>query len=290
MFKCLKRYGGLLTGVLLLLLAGGCKHHTIIPDDELALIFHDAFLANSLLDKTNAKKDSLLVYEPIFERYGYTTEDVRYTIGNFSKRKSARLGDVVELAIDILESEGERLNRAVAALDTVNNVAVRTSNRTIFSDSLRRATRLKDTTCLRLVFDSLRPGTYHFSTTYEVDSLDENRTLRMQIWLERADSSRQGSYTMQLRRRSEEHFSRTLTADSSHRRLVVDFWNPAQKQAKRPHITLRNLTLDYRLPTREAVDSLYERQLNIRIFADDFLRTIEADSLASAADTTGLAS
>lgn len=273
----------------MILSLGGCKQHTIIPDDELALIFHDAFLANSLLNKNNAKKDSLLIYEPIFERYGYTTEDVRYTIGNFSKRKSARLGDVVEESIRLLEAEGLRLNKAVAALDTVNNVALRHSRRTIYRDSLRRATRLKDTANLRITLDSLRPGTYTIKTRYEVDSLDENRSLRVQLWMEREDSSRVGQYTVQLRRRSEEKFERTVTADSSIRRLVVNFWNPLRGQAKRPHITLRETCVEFQLPQEEAVDSLYEQQLNIRIFANDFLRTIEADSLALPADTTRLA-
>ena len=273
----------------ILLLGGvGCKHHSIIPDDELALIFHDAFLANSYLNKTNAKRDSLLVYEPIFERYGYTTEDVRYTIGNFSKRKSARLGDVVEQAITLLESEGMLLNKAVAALDTVNNVAVRHSRRTIFNDSLIRVTRLKDTADLRITLDSIRPGTYTISSRYEIDSLDENRSLRLQFWMERDDSTRLGLYTLQMRREVEADIDRTLTADSTIRRLVLNFWNPLRGQQKRPSITLRDLKVEFRLPVDEARDSLYEQQLNIRIFAHDFLRSIEADSLALPADTTGL--
>ena len=144
-----------LFALLIAALVPGCKRHTIISDEELALIFHDAFLANSLLQNRDARRDSLLVYEPIFERYGYTTEDVRYTIGNFSKRKSARLGDVVELAIARLEAEGELLNRAVAALDTVNNVAQRTTRRVIRRDSSIRVTSLKDTARLRIVLDSV---------------------------------------------------------------------------------------------------------------------------------------
>lgn len=283
----------LLFFLLLLLVASlwsvGCKHHTIIPDDELALIFHDAFLANSYLNDTDAKRDSLLVYEPIFERYGYTTEDVRYTIGNFSKRKSARLGDVVERAITLLEAEGERLNRAVAALDTINHVAVRTSRRPIYRDSLVRVKRLRDTSRLTITLDSLRPGTYYMKTRYEVDSLDENRTLRAQFWLEDTTEQRFSLYTMQLRREKETLLERTFEVDTNHYRLVLSFWNPARGERKRPYITLRDLEIDYTLPIEEAVDSLYKRELPIRIFAHDFLTTLPADSLALPADTTRLA-
>ena len=78
-----------------LLLAGAaCTRHKIIPDEKLAQIFHDAFLTNAYIGDVRVNIDSLNIYEPIFARYGYTTRDVYYTIGNFSKRKSARLGDV----------------------------------------------------------------------------------------------------------------------------------------------------------------------------------------------------
>jgi len=254
------------------LFAAGCKHHTIIPDSKLALIFHDAFLANAYLQPKEAREDSLLVYEPIFERYGYTTEDVRYTIGNFSKRKSARLGDVVELAIAMLEQEGEVLNRTVAGLDTVNNIARRTSERMLRHDTLVRVTALKDTTLLRYVFDSVRPGDYRVRVRYLIDSLDENRSLRMQGWMERHDSTKTGFYTLQYQREREADIDRIFTADSTVRSLVIDFWRPVGGKRKRPHVTLRDLKITYMLPTAEAVDSLYEKQLDIRIFADDFLR------------------
>ena len=254
------------------LLAGGCKHHTIIPDSKLALIFHDAFLANAYLQPKDARQDSLLVYEPIFERYGYTTEDVRYTIGNFSKRKSARLGDVVELAIAMLEQEGEALNRTVAGLDTVNNIARRTFERTLRHDTLVRVTALKDTARLRFTLDSVRPGDYRLRARYRIDSLDENRSLRMQGWMVRHDSTQTGFYTLQYQREREADIDHTFTVDSSIRSLVVDFWRPVGGKRKRPHVTVRDLKISYILPTAEAVDSLYEKQLDIRIFADDFLR------------------
>ena len=273
-----------LFALLIAALVPGCKRHTIISDEELALIFHDAFLANSLLQNRDARRDSLLVYEPIFERYGYTTEDVRYTIGNFSKRKSARLGDVVELAIARLEAEGELLNRAVAALDTVNNVAQRTTRRVIRRDSSIRVTSLKDTARLRIVLDSVRPGEYRIRTRYEVDSLDQNQSLRGQVWMETAAGKQSGLYSIQLRRKREDGFDRTLKADTAVRRIVLDFWRPQQGKRKRPHITLRNLEITYTLPVGQALDTLYEKQLDIRLFADDFIRMAAPDSLARPAD------
>ena len=101
----------LVSGLLL-----ACSGYKIIPDEQLALIFHDAFLSNAYMQHRGMRPDSLNLYEPIFAKYGYTTADVQYTIGNFSKRKSARLSDVVEQAIKLLETEAEHLDRAVPRL------------------------------------------------------------------------------------------------------------------------------------------------------------------------------
>lgn len=256
-----------LTGLLL----AGCNRHTIIPDDELALIFHDAFLTNAYLNVEKVPTDSLRLYEPIFARYGYTTDDVHYTIGNFSKRKSARLGDVVERAIDLLEAEGKIYNREVAILDTIDNVARRTFTETLRSDSLIQVRSLRDTSLLSFTVD-VEPGEYDLSLRYEIDSLDRNpRGLKALMWLERRDSTRTGTYTTMLRRNREERFTRQFTTDTTHRRLHVHFLTFGEK-AQRPSVTVRDLKLTHTLPAAPAVDRLYEQQLNIRIFADEFFR------------------
>ena len=202
-----------------LLLAGAaCTRHKIIPDEKLAQIFHDAFLTNAYIGDVRVNIDSLNIYEPIFARYGYTTRDVYYTIGNFSKRKSARLGDVVEMAIDKLEAEGKFYDREVAVLDTIDNVARRTFTRTVYADSLIRVGSLRDTARLRIAVD-VQPGEYELRLKYLVDSLDRNEKVT-------------------------------------------------------------GLEIDYIPTTSVAVDSLYRQQLDLRIFADEFLRAaIQADSL-----------
>ena len=256
----------------LLVMAGACARHKIIPDNKLAQIFHDAFL-------TNAYIDSLNIYEPIFARYGYSTEDVYYTIGNFSKRKSARLGDVVEKAIEILEAEGKFYNREVAVLDTIDNVARRSFTRTVHADSLIRVGALRDTARLRFSVD-VQPGEYNLSLKYLVDSLDRNeKGLRGVVWLERRDSTRANVYSTTLRRDRQESFSRRFTTDTTHRRLWIDFIEFREKP-QRPSLTVSDLKIDYTPETTMAVDSLYMQQLDIRIFADEFFRAaIPADSL-----------
>lgn len=267
----MKRFLRMAASAAFVLLLSACARHKIIPDDTLAQIFHDAFLTNAYIGSEGVKTDSLRIYEPIFARYGYTTDDVHYTIGNFSKRKSARLGDVVEEAIRMLEEEGLRYEHEVAVLDTIDNVARRTFTRTVLADSLVRVRSLRDTARLHIRLDSLLPGEYNLTVNYLVDSLDRNPGLRGSAWLIRTDGSRTSSYTFTMRRNKEERFTRRYTADSTTRELHLNLFLP-REGAKRPSVTLRDLEIRYTPPTRQAVESLYLRQLDIRIFADEFFR------------------
>lgn len=266
--------------LLSILLAGSCSRHKIIPDGELAQIFHDAFLTNAYLNAERVSSDSLRLYEPIFARYGYTTEDVYNTIGNFSKRKSARLGDVVERAIDMLEEEGKVYDREVAILDTIDHVAQRTFTRAVVSDSLIRVTSLRDTSRLNLTVD-LSPGEYRLSLEYRIDSLDRNTSheIRGIMWVERSNGVRDNLYSIPLRRNRTEHLSRRFTVDTMHRKLRISLLN-FSGAPQRPSITVSDLKVEYIPRKEEAVEQLYEQQLAIRIFADEFFgAALAKDSL-----------
>lgn len=275
----MKRFLRMAASAAFVLLLSACARHKIIPDDTLAQIFHDAFLTNAYIGSEGVKTDSLRIYEPIFARYGYTTDDVHYTIGNFSKRKSARLSDVVERAIDLLEDEGKRYNRQVAILDTIDNVARRSCTRTLIADSMLRIESLRDTARLSYTLD-VQPGEYRITMRYMIDSLDRNRRgLKATTWLERKDSTRANYYTTTLRRDREETFTRLFTVDTTHRRLHLNLLG-FYARPERPSMFVEELRVEYTPPTAEAVEELYERQLDIRIFADDFFRTTQpADSL-----------
>lgn len=275
----MKRFLRMAASAAFVLLLSACARHKIIPDDTLAQIFHDAFLTNAYIGSEGVKTDSLRIYEPIFARYGYTTDDVHYTIGNFSKRKSARLSDVVERAIDLLEAEGKVYNRRVAILDTIDNVACRTFTRTVFADSLLRVGSLRDTARLTFSID-VEPGEYRITAHYLIDSLDRNRRgVKATVWLETEDGSRAGVYTTSLRRNREETFTRTLTADTVHRCLHVDLLG-FYGRPERPSMTVSRIRIDHTPPAADAVERLYDSQLNVRIFADEFFRAaMPADSL-----------
>ncbi len=250
---------------------GSCAKRTTIPDEELALIFKDAFLANAYVLDAKIEFDTLQVYQPIFDKYGYSAEDVAYTVGSFSKRKSARLSDVVERAIKLLEGGATAYKLESTILDSIDAIATRAASRRIYYEPLVEYYSLQDTTKLKIVFDSLAPGKYHLSFEYQVDSLDNNRSsYRAMSWVQPEGSTkRMGSSTTHLRKNSSQKFNRTMTFDTLTHNL--HFVLAESFEVKRtPHVTFTDVSVVYTPEAEEAVEQYYNNKLNIKIFADDF--------------------
>ncbi len=267
-----------------LMLISSCGPKVTISDEELALIFRDAFLANAYLyDNSHFKLDTLQVYQPIFDKYGYTAEEVATTVGSFSRRKSARLSDVVERAIELLERGEEHYALEATIVDSVEAIARRTFTSTIYSDSLITFYKKADTVNTYLKIDSLRPGSYHISFDYLVDSLDNNGSnYRFTSWVEGPDKEakplKRGTNTSYMRKKYVSNIERKLEIDSLTHELHIHLAESFERKRK-PHVTIKNFKIDFTPKSHMAVDSLYRKKLDIRVFADDFFKFEPQDSL-----------
>jgi hypothetical protein len=275
---------------------GGCNKKRIIPDDTLAKIFHDAFVVNAYIGEERVYLDSLKVYEPIFERYGYTAQDVIYTVGNFSRRKSARLGTVVEQAISRLEQESKRYASQVVILDTIRNVAVRTFTREVYADTLIKAKTRADSTKLHIEISPIHEGEYSVNYSYECkdDLLRYPRTA--EFYFENKDGYRSGFASINVRSKGD--INRTLVSRNEGGKLVLELGKyktlptvmtkgkkrKKQLPPKTQSLTIRDLKVTYKPNEESAIDSLFERYVSVKIFADGFL--IKKDSLTLSADST----
>ena len=270
---------------------GGCKKRVIIPDDTLADIFHDAFVVNAYVGQEHINLDSLAMYESIFKHYGYTAEDVAYTVGNFSRRKSARLGSVVEVAISRLERESKVYAKGVVILDTIRAVAVRSFTRTIYEDTLITATRRADSTKLRVAVHVQRRGEYTVTYEYKCEDDLKKYPRRADLYFEYESGRRMGSTSLTLHK--EDRVRRTLTLryeEDSRCSLVMNLGNYTElkkRKPKRQKLEIKNLKVVYKPTDDIAIDSLKERYLPIKIFANGFL--IKKDSVALSADSTRVA-
>lgn len=270
----------LLCAVVTLLASAGCQRQREIPDEDLIKIFHDAYLANAYIGESGINEDSLYLYEPIFERYGYTVEDMQHTLKTFSERKSALLSDLMVRVSDQLAAESKLESRKIVVLDTIDNVARRKYTRIVYEDSLIRVKRLRDTNKLRISIGDLTTGDYTITFDYYIDTLDENRNSRVLVYALKNDTLETLRHTMMLSRYRDASYTRKLSIDSAHNEIFIDmYYHPRNEEAKVPDIKITNFKVVRVLPTDISVDSLYKKQLDIRLLNYDMMMGFTADTI-----------
>lgn len=281
MFKQLAKYiTSCITVIAALLGSIACSGPKVIPDNVLKDIIHDAYIANAYISECGVAYDSLYIYEPIFERYGYTIEDMQHTIMTFTERKSAMLSNIMYDVNQRLNEESKREARKIVVLDTIDNLAKREYTRTIYSDSLIRVKSLRDSSKLRISITDLVPAEYTVSFNYLIDTLDENRNSRVEAYLLTQDSSQLMRHTMMLSRYREAKYSRKFNVDTLHRELYINmFYHPTNEESKQPDITIKNFKVVRVLPTEQSVDSLYQHQLNLRMFNASLMTSFTRDTV-----------
>ena len=268
----------LLLAVVALLTA--CNKPKEIPDKDLGAIFRDAMLVNAYLAiNTGTDLDSLRVYEPIFARYGYTAEDVQYTVHNFSRRKSAHLSDVAEYMSLLLDREANALTLQVAKLDTVENVARRRFTQVLYADTDIDVRKDADSSLLRYVVEPVYTGTYNIDASYTLDSLDKATGRRYRIYFERRDSTQRSIANGIVQRRKGASFSHRYEVrpeDSTYVRLVIDMAHFNDNKNKgTTRMQIHNMKITYTPPVEKCVELLFNEQSDMRIFSDTLIRAIE---------------
>jgi len=264
-----------------LLALAGCGGPKIVPNGELAAIFHDVLLVNSYVGQTGVNIDSLNIYEPIFAAHGYTVDDIQYTIGNFAKRKSASLSkDVVGLVDDMLKRESAMWRERLRLRDTLTLVARRGTARTVSFTPRIEVRRPADTALLRKVVEVEGRGSYEVSWSYAVDSLDRNGALAVEIAMEDSLGRRYGVQTRTLERAARRTLTLELLSEPRYRRLVVDL-NGYGKGMTTPRMEVDSLRVLYMLPGEDATRALSRASWGATdslISASGYLKATGADN------------
>ena len=109
--------------VLVLLAAVACQRTRIIPKDTLADIYTDMFLADQVVREENIPRtqmDTTLVYEAVFRKYGYDTDDYLNSVRYYLKDPE-RFAKVFESVAKRLEGEIDALDKIVQHQEWVAN-------------------------------------------------------------------------------------------------------------------------------------------------------------------------
>lgn len=262
----------------------------VIPIDKMEIITAEIFLANAYAENNSIKvTDSLDVYEPIFQKYGYTATDMLYTIQDISKRKSIRYSDVVAAAVRRLETDFNRLDALVVAQDTVDARILRRYTNTVYAQDSVVVNSAADTLDMRIEIP-LELGSYDISFSYFIDPEDRNHPIVYKYGvIDSTDTYRLVAshfLTKDKRDRHSASLSVTQTMDSL---LVVNLGSyNSNRTFRKPNMRFDSITITHNLPLETAKDSFMREIINIQPLFDRYYVKIEEDSSALPVDTTRL--
>lgn len=276
-----------ITSFVLLLTMMACNSPKTIPNEDLANIFHDALLTNAYINQKSIKYDSLNIYEPILARYGYTKEDLHYTLENFLRQKSAHLSDVITEVNDRLANEASALRAAVVKIDTVRNVAMRKARRTVYElEEPIKATRTRDSSKLIIKVPMQGPGEYTITACYTIDKKDEGTGRRFTANFLAGDSLTYHQYaTIMHRTDSAElrtQFTLNRTMAEKYDTIRLHFNDFATRKDKRPElsiITVHSTSVSFTPTEEQSIEELFDEQFDDRIFSKEFILDIEDEWL-----------
>lgn len=109
--------------VLVLLAVAACQRSRIIPKDTLVDIYTDMFIADQMVREENIPRvqmDTLLLYEAVFQKYGYNTDDYLNSVRYYLKDPE-RFAKVFDNVAKRLEGEVDALEKIIDHQNWVSN-------------------------------------------------------------------------------------------------------------------------------------------------------------------------
>ncbi len=103
-----------------------CRKARVIPEDDLADMYYEMLMSDQWISSKGMTKsaDTHYVYKPILEKYGYNSEDFRYTLAEYIKDPES----YAKVFTKVKEMMDARIDELVMAEDSLHK-----------SDSLRSA-------------------------------------------------------------------------------------------------------------------------------------------------------
>lgn len=234
-----------------LLFASGCIRSKTIPDDELGDIFRDIYIANAYQSINYTHVDTVDLYTPILDSYGYDIIDFNGTMLGFAKRKNSKLSHIIEDAIRQIDTKYYALEHKITILDTIEARSKRILQDVLIDNQRIEVNSIKDTAKLRVVI-KVKPGSYLLSYISKVDSLDKNKLLHGTHSL--LDSLEQiVHYDNNYFGEDRKQYNTEIVVDSNSDILVLKLGNYGDKM-KKPSLVIDSLRVIYQLPIKEALN------------------------------------
>lgn len=185
----------LLIAVLISLSCSKRDEKKLIPEKEFSVILTEIHLANGILflpDIKNkfASKDSVITYMEIFERHGYSKEEMENTLKYYFLKKPKKLIKIYDQAIGKLtEAESILLNESDEESKNIANMWL-----------AKKSFYLPDTSYTeKIPFSQVlyAPGIYKMEFTVTIDPFDQSVNPCLTAWTCHADSAATGNRSYQ---------------------------------------------------------------------------------------------
>lgn len=283
-----------------------CVRARTIPDDTLSDIFRDMYIVNAYVDENpsmfggrqssvssygrtnvavnmNNAMDSINIYEPILRRYGYRTRDFVNTLAGFSKRKSSKVSDVVEVAIEKLNTELAKYTAKIKLIESLDSAAYAFSADTIASGINLFAHSIKDTASMTLKYPAAE-GHYRIEYSYLLDTLDKNYGVRATHYLRDSVGMVVEQETYTLFRGARTRRALELTSSEQATELELKFNNYTSDKINRPYLDVDSISVVH-YPSKNVARDKYLKKL-INYNASDFIFEAESENTTEeSADT-----
>lgn len=266
----------------------GSKKNKIIPLDLMSQITAEMFLANAYGEfESLAIADSLDLYEPIFNKYGYTATDMFYTIKDLTTRKSVRYSDVIQAAIDQLERDFNDLNAQVIKLDTVETRIMRRYASTVYSLDSLRVVNVADTADASIKIE-LEKGSYDIAFKYFVDEEDKNGSISFKYGIiDTAGDYRLIASSVLSRGKEDKQTASIPSILDQDSILLLELASYSRNRISNPNVRFDSISVKHSLDLEVAKDSFMREMINYRSIFESYAK-IEEDSSALCADSSGL--
>lgn len=246
---------------------GSCNRKKTIPDDTLSDIFRDMFIVNAYAGQKNMDWDSINIYEPILNDYGYDTDDFIHTVGGFSRRKSTRLSDIVDVAIKKLDDVSASLAFRARTLDRIDSIAYEMTKEVIYRDSLIQIRSKADSAKMEVTLPA-KYGRYEIVYYYYLDSTDMNRNVSNRHFIRDSTNRSVANSTARFRQKERHKHTSTLEAPANAMELVLTFGNYPRQELKPMHADIDSLVITYYPPIEEALERLLRSHINYTLIID----------------------
>jgi hypothetical protein len=165
--------------VLILTVSVSCSKQKIIPENVLAEIIYKMYITDAVLltyESSVFHKDSMKIYEPIVEKYGYSFDDLRRTFLKYTAEDN-KLQSVMKKVVKRIDDE-KAIYQEPARIEKLSE------NMNVGVDSVSIVSRTVNKQNIEVRLSE--KGVYDISASYFFYKNDSTPNPKMVVWLESA--------------------------------------------------------------------------------------------------------